>query len=59
MIANLLKREPATTVSPSGQASGESADHEALLASLKDDGLMLGHGGARGFGWFEVNEGQA
>lgn len=29
---------------------------DRLLNDIKDMGLMLGHGGSRGFGWFSVDE---
>ena len=32
----------------------DKAAWEDLLEYLEEDGLVLGHGGAKGFGWFEV-----
>lgn len=54
--------DPVFTMTLSLEQRGELPDEkdcdffERLVSSLKKDGLVLGHAGNRGFGWFRVEE---
>lgn len=54
--------DPVFTVTLSLEQRGELPDEkdcdffDRLVSSLKKDGLVLGHAGNRGFGWFRVEE---
>jgi CRISPR/Cas system CSM-associated protein Csm3 (group 7 of RAMP superfamily) len=49
-------RDAATGVETEWPSDADSALFHRLLLDLQDEGVMLGHGTNRGFGWFDVEK---